>query len=481
MPYTLHTDASTTGIGAALYQEPQGQIRVFAYASRGLSRSESRYPAHKLEFLALKWAVTEKFSDYLYGTPFTVVTDSNSLTYILTTAKMDAVSYRWLAALSTFDFRLQYRAGKLNSDADGLSRRPHGGLSTDTISQKEQDRIRQFAQTHLSESLPCLDPDFVSAICEKHQVRKSAGTDSDSEDVLTLVQSLAMSAEALPSAFVDNDQGGGLPIVPFMSAEQIRDQQCVDPGIRGVIAQLETGERLPSTVRTEIPDIHLLLRELSHLELHDRILYRTCHEGAQKTYQLVLPEMARPVVLQSLHDDMVHLGTEHTLDLIRTRFYWPRMAADVERHIKTCDRCVRRKTAPERTAPLVNIKTTRPLELVCMDFLSIEPDKSNTKDVLVLTDHFTKYAIAVPTSKQKAQTVAKCLWDNFLVHYGIPERLHSDQGPDFESHVIKELCKIMGIRKVRTTPYHPSGNPVERFNQTLLSMLETLTAEDKTQ
>lgn len=93
LPYILHTDASTSGLEATLYQEQDGQQRVIAFASRGLSRSESRYPAHKLEFLALKWAVTEKFHDYLYGSSFTVVTDSNPLTYLLTTAKLDAVSY----------------------------------------------------------------------------------------------------------------------------------------------------------------------------------------------------------------------------------------------------------------------------------------------------------------------------------------------------------------------------------------------------
>lgn len=65
LPYVIHTDASTSGLGAALYQEQSGQQRVIAFASRGLSHSESRYPAHKLEFLALKWAVTEKCHDYL--------------------------------------------------------------------------------------------------------------------------------------------------------------------------------------------------------------------------------------------------------------------------------------------------------------------------------------------------------------------------------------------------------------------------------
>lgn len=84
------------GLGTALYQEQEGQIRVTAYASRVLSKSESHYHAHKLEFLARKWAVTKKLCDYLYGSQFTVVTDSSPLIY--------AVSYHWLAALSMFNF-----------------------------------------------------------------------------------------------------------------------------------------------------------------------------------------------------------------------------------------------------------------------------------------------------------------------------------------------------------------------------------------
>lgn len=97
LPYILHTDASMSGLGAALYQEQDGQVRVIAYASRGLSSCESKYPAHKLEFLALKWAITEKFHDFLSGSTFTVVTDSNPLTYVLSTAKLDAAGYKWLA------------------------------------------------------------------------------------------------------------------------------------------------------------------------------------------------------------------------------------------------------------------------------------------------------------------------------------------------------------------------------------------------
>lgn len=208
-------------------------------------------------------------------------------------------------------------------------------------------------------------------------------------------------------------------------------EQKADQCIRYVISQIEHGDKLPPTLRNELPDLPLLLREMNRLELLNNILYRRRQVESQTTYQLVLPARYRDIVLTSLHNHMGHMGVDRTMDLIRTRFYWPRMAIDVERKVKTCGRCVRRKAQPERAAPLVNINTTRPIELLCMDFLSPEPDKSGTQDILVITDHFTKFAVAVPTPNQKARTVAKCLWENFMVPYGIPEKLHSDQGPDF--------------------------------------------------
>lgn len=175
LPYTLHTDASTTGLGAALYQVQDGQTRVTDYASRGLSRSESRYPAHKLEFLALKWAIVEKFHDYLYGSQFTVVTDNNPLTYLLTTAKLDAASYRWLAALSTFTFNIKYRAGKHNMDADGLSRRPHDVLEDNGISESESQQIQQFTLHLLTSSSPLREifKETVEATCQKHFISQN--------------------------------------------------------------------------------------------------------------------------------------------------------------------------------------------------------------------------------------------------------------------------------------------------------------------
>uniref|UniRef100_A0AAX7VQZ3 Gypsy retrotransposon integrase-like protein 1 n=1 Tax=Astatotilapia calliptera TaxID=8154 RepID=A0AAX7VQZ3_ASTCA len=480
LPYILHTDASTIGLGAALYQLQDGQLRAIAFASRGLSRSEMRYPAHKLEFLGLKWAVTEKLSDYLYGTDFTVVTDSNPLTYILTSAKLDATSYRWLSALSIFSFQLQYRAGKQNVDADALCRRPHGSPGDDPVSQKESERIRQFALTHLSgDDKEMVSREVVQAICERHSVN-SAGLDSESFTYpgLALVESLALHATAVPDSFAEELLNGS-PLPPPMAEDELRQKQRLDPALDAIVTLLETGQTPPPSLRAELPELPLLLRELSRLELQNGVLYQKRQTSPDISFQLVLPEELRPVVFQHLHSNMGHLGTDRTIDLVRTLFYWPKMQTSVEKMINTCKRCVRRKCRPERAAPLMNIKTSRPLELVCIDYLSIEPDQSNSKDVLVITDHFTKFAVAVPTPNQRARTVAKALWENFIVHYGVPERLLSDQGPDFESKTINELCEIIGMKKIHTTPYHPRANPVERFNRTLLQMLGILNDNEK--
>lgn len=190
---------------------------------------------------------------------------------------------------------------------------------------------------------------------------------------------------------------------------------------------------------------------------------------------MVLPETYRTRVLQSLHDEGGHLSIEKNTELCKYRFYWPKMNTDVEEYVKNCSRCIVRKTLPQRSAYMNHITSNGPFDLVCIDFLSIEPDLKGIGNVLVVTDNFTRYAQAYPTKDQKVLTVAKVLVDKFLIHSGLPARIHSDQGRDFESNLIKELLGVMGIRKSRTSPYHPQGDPQpERFNRTLLSMLGTL-------
>ena len=120
-----------------------------------------------------------------------------------------------------------------------------------------------------------------------------------------------------------------------------------------------------------------------------------------------------------------------------------------------CLRSTLRKTQQERSAKLVNTVSSAPLEILCLDYLSLERSKGGYENILVITDHFSRYAQAFPTRNQTATTTARVLFENFIVHYRFPARLHSDQGQNLESNLIKELCNIAGVEKFRTTPYHP--------------------------
>lgn len=280
LPYELHTDASGDALGAVLYQQQNGHKRVISYASRGLNKAEKNYPPHKREFLALKWAICDKFKDYLYGQQFTVFTDNNPVTYVLTTAKLDATGHRWLAALAAFNFDIKYRPGRSNADADALSRLP---MSIETV----------------------------QAIC-------NSATSS-------YVESLTLSSDVILN---DIDPRG-------MSTGNIIDwekAQSLDPDIHHVIEYVRNEQKPPKNEIGSNP----LLRQFNHLKLIDGVLHRATHIDEETRHQLVLPIEHASTVLEALHDDMGHPGKDRTLSLIRDRFYWPGMHKDIETWIEEC-------------------------------------------------------------------------------------------------------------------------------------------------
>ena len=205
-------------------------------------------------------------------------------------------------------------------------------------------------------------------------------------------------------------------------------------------------------------ELKALIRLKRHLVLKQGVLNRRTTQVNTKTWlQLVLPPSFWNKAIEGCHDQVKHLGQDRILELLRGQFYWPGVHTDVASYINSCHRHLRRKSQPDQP-PLLNLEVNQPLELVHLDYLKIEPSKGNVENILIVTNHFTRYGQAFPLKSQTTSATAKLLWNNYILHYGFLAKIITDQGQNFESKLIENLCQVAGVKKLRTSPYHPQTN-----------------------
>ncbi|GFO45967.1 gypsy retrotransposon integrase-like protein 1 [Plakobranchus ocellatus] len=183
------------------------------------------------------------------------------------------------------------------------------------------------------------------------------------------------------------------------------------------------------------------------------------------------------------HDSITgaHLGIRRTKDKVQSNFYWPGVNGDVTRYCRSCDVCQR--TVKKGTVPRVPLEKVplidTPFKRVAIDLVGPinPPSEAGHRSILTLVDYATRFAEAVPLRKIDTESVAEALVD---IHsrLGVPEEVLSDQGTQFISDCMKEVCHLLGIKQKTTTPYHPMCNGlVERFNATLKTCLRRLCSE----
>ncbi|KAL7877197.1 hypothetical protein SRHO_G00038400 [Serrasalmus rhombeus] len=235
--------------------------------------------------------------------------------------------------------------------------------------------------------------------------------------------------------------------------------QHTDPTLARLFKKAEEGSCFVPTLGKEV------------FILQNNILCRQSEDGLQ----LVVPEQYRQQVLELGHTIpwAGHLAHMKTLQRISRHFYWPGMFSQVKDYCRSCPQCQLAGGKGFARAPLVPLPVVdTPFERIGVDVVGpLEKSRSGNRFILVICDYATRYPEAFPLKVVTAKQVASCLLQLFS-RVGIPREVLTDQGPNFMSRILKQVYDLLGIKRIRTTPYHPQTDGlVERFNQTLLNML----------
>ena len=410
-PFLLETDASGRGLGTVLSQKQvDGQYHPIAYASRVMNETEQRYHSNKQEFLALKWAVTEQFHEYLspYGknrNEFVVHTDNNPLTYIFSSANLDATGQRWVAHLTSYNFSLEYQKGKDNTVADFLSR-----MNESLLKEEVQEYLNQIPYPRVK----AVHDNAITPIEERAEqgVRLTPGYQ-------VVCQEEAV--EARPARLATTN------------VTDWKQEQKEDPVLYQVAKHLRAPREIFKAALHKVLDKKAAyIKAKEQLLIKNGILYQKTQQGQadEIVFQFVVPQRHRGATLDGCHQEAAHQGQPRSTTLMQECFWWPGMTRDLRNHIKKCSHCRKYEAAPP-VVPMKPLACSRPGELLHVDFTLIEetvPLKEDPviRNVLVLQDHFCKYVVAYVVKDQTARTAAETLRNGYFGLFGAPAYLVSD-------------------------------------------------------
>jgi len=417
-PCILDTDSSDVAYGSALSQLVDGQERRIAFFSRVMLPTQQNYCSTRRELLAVI-ASLQHFRHYLLNVPVILRTVHHSLKWLRTFKKPEGILARWIETLPEFEVTIQHRPGRIHSNADGLSRQNCKQCWGRTPKEPWIDELQRANE--------CIDPLGLHAVQLLPELSDDAVNDLQQEDsVLGLLRS-----------WLDLDYEPSL--------DELR--------------------QLP-------PDGRKLWSIRSSLAVVNQVLVRKSESNSQ----LIVPGALKRRLFDQAHAGPLaaHLGSDRTLAQLRDSYYWPGMAKDVQAWCNAYDVCAQSKGPPVRArGEMVKVMAAAPMNLVAVDVLSgLSQSDDGSTCMIVAVDYMTKWVEAYALPNEEASTCMNALDNRFFSRFGMPNQLHSDQGRNFESKLFSELIKLAGIRRTRTTPFHPrSDGQTERMNRTILGML----------
>ena len=428
--FIIHTDASGYGVGSVLAQMQgvPGKERevVISYTSQHLNKTQTNWSTIEKEAYAIVHAV-KIFYSYLYGRKFQVLTDHRSLQWLMSIKEPTGKLARWALRLQEFDIDISYRPGKANQNADCLSRIPIPDEGNQTSPEETAPIIFLMTKDFLAEQAK-------DKYCASARRKFSLALDR-----------LSSTENGAPETETNKIQSRSRQPSPYRS----------------------TGDPDSSTeIDSEDDDED---ERFKFIELHNGLM-------GTPSGQILVPEPLRIKILQRFHDSPYagHLGSQKTAARIRRRYLWPNMTKMIRDYVKKCAICAKRKAVAGNKAPMKSMPPPEHVwQTMAMDIVGpvVESAAGNCY-FLVMGEYFTRYTITAPMPNQTKETIAKTFIKSIILQHGVPERVLTDQGPNFLSELMDELYKQLGIERLRTTAYRPCcDGMVERFNRTVADMI----------
>lgn len=541
LQFIVTVDASNHGLGAILSQitEPDGVDRPIQYISRSLNKAESNYSTIEKELLSIVWAVSA-FHHYLFSSSmeFLVVSDHRPLMFLMNLKNTSSRLYRWKLTLMEYQFRVVHRKGTLNKVADALSRvnspdarvllctmeeprtlvellalhrekkrlishkitpqRILTVLTRSKTSKAHEDQIDEdIRQLELTSPNVNSEPERPSSI-PKHIFEENGLSTQEEvgQHIFTILHSTKCSLKTkierkIGELTVPENLGPYEPhdvndfhtvfILPsiILSAEQMSSAARLADIILKASSKKLT-ERITVNLDVMDPRSYFNLKQLFSEKFRGQeieVTFYLCRKIEIKTVEDIQE------VLQQYHRSLLggHAGLARTQNRINRFYWWPGMNKDIKDYIRACAVCEKSKIHRHTKAPMqVTSVASRPFEKIFIDLVGPINPPSNSGNHYIFTCNcdLTKFGIAVPIPDATAITTARTFLNEIILKFNLPDEVVSDNGTNYTSEIFTQLNKLLNTKHIKTSPYNPKANQVERFHRSLGQYMRAYVQEE---
>lgn len=465
--FLLTTDASNVALGAVLSQGPIGSDKPIAYASRTLNSSELNYSTIEKELLAIVWAC-KYFRPYLFGRKFKIITDHKPLQWIMSLKEPNSRLTRWRLKLSEYDFSVVYKQGKLNTNADALSRL-----------ELHNEEVSSIAVNPSEQNLPADDSRTITA-SEAANDSNTLTVHTDGENPILEVpiteQPLNKFTKQLVFTIVGDIKGRPTVTKPFethtRTAVQLSESNLEEDVINAikeyVHPKIKTGLLInpPLAMYKVIP----IIQKTFKYSAMNLVL-------AKNELENIREYLRQQEIINKYHDGKTnHRGINECYLALSNKYFWPKMREHVTKFINECTVCGQAKYDRNPIKQQFHLvpPPSKPFETIHLDLLTIQSEK-----FLTIVDAFSKYAQAYFLRDGTAVSVVQGLL-KFCTHHGVPYTVVTDNGPEFTNQLFAEFTRLHKIQHHKIAPHTPNENGiVERFHSTILEHLRILKVQQK--